>query len=222
MRNRATQLPAASRRPARSRETTRKAILDAAAREFAKAGLAGARTDAIAMEARVNKAMLYYYFKSKQRLYEAVVEEFFAEFNRQALKVLAGHGPAQEVLLRYVNLHFDFICNHRKHAALYQQLMMTGGKPLERLVKRHFVPRSEAFSALLVRGMRDGEFRKAEVRHTALSIVALIVFYFSAAPVLELLGQKDVFSPADLAARKRAVLEFIRHGLFMDGKAKSK
>ena len=71
--------------------------------------MAGARTDAIAAAAGVNKALLYYYFKSKESLYEAVVEDHFSEFNRQALEVLAAPGPARAVLLRYVSLHFDFI-----------------------------------------------------------------------------------------------------------------
>ena len=56
---------------------TRAAILAAAEEEFARAGLAGARTDAIAAQAGVNKALLYYYFDSKEALYAAVVEDHF-------------------------------------------------------------------------------------------------------------------------------------------------
>jgi TetR/AcrR family transcriptional regulator len=204
-----------SGRGARSAET-RAVILAAAARVFAESGMAGARTDAIAAAAHVNKAMLYYYFKSKARLYEAVVEDHFEEFNRQALDVLAGKGSARAVLLQYVSLHFDFISSRRRYASLYQQMMMTGGKALERLVVRYFRPRSEAFSRLIQRGMREGGFREADVRHTAISIVALIVFYFSAAKVLELLGQSNAYATSSLALRKREVLDFIRHGIFTD------
>ncbi|HLX75931.1 MAG TPA: helix-turn-helix domain-containing protein, partial [Terriglobales bacterium] len=53
-------------------EQTRAAILKAAMAEFAQEGVAGARTDAIARAARVNKALLYYYFKDKEALYGAV------------------------------------------------------------------------------------------------------------------------------------------------------
>ena len=59
-------------------EESRAAILAAAACEFAEHGIAGARTDAIAREARVNKALLYYYFKDKQTLYSAVLDDAFA------------------------------------------------------------------------------------------------------------------------------------------------
>ncbi len=89
------------------------------------------------------------------------------------------------ILLRYVSLYFDFISARQRYASLYQQLMTARGKPLERLVRKYFVPRSTAFNKLLERGIRDGEFRRTDARHTAISIVGLIVFYFSAAPVLQ-------------------------------------
>ena len=56
-------------------EESRAAILRAAAQEFAEHGIAGARTDAIARAARVNKALLYYYFKDKETLYGAVLDK---------------------------------------------------------------------------------------------------------------------------------------------------
>ena len=61
--------------PNRRADHTRKAILRAAIREFSTHGLSGARTDAIAESAKVNKALLYYYFKSKTGLYAAAIEE---------------------------------------------------------------------------------------------------------------------------------------------------
>jgi TetR/AcrR family transcriptional regulator len=201
------------------RGDSRAAILAAAEQSFAKAGLAGARTDSIAAAAGVNKALLYYYFKSKGGLYEAVVEDHFREFNRQALEVLAAPGSARAVLLRYVSLYFDFISARQRYAALYQQLMTARGKPLERLVRKYMVPRSDAFNALLKRGIRDGEFRHTDARHTAISVVGLIVFYFSAAPVLQLLGHSDTYSAANLRRRKQEVLDFIRHGLFVNPQA---
>jgi len=206
---------AAASRQIRSVET-RAAILSAAERVFARAGLDGARTDAIALEAGVNKALIHYHFQSKRRLYEAVVDDHFREFNRRALALLSEPGSARAVLLRYVSLYFDFISARRRYASLYQQLMTARGPSVERLVRRHFVPRGLAFNRLLQRGIRAGEFRRADARHTAISIVGLIVFYFSAAPVLQLFGHADAYDAANLRRRKREVLDFIRHGLFAD------
>jgi len=95
-------------------------------------------------------------------------------------------------------------------------MMMAGGRLPERLVRKYFKPRSDAFAALLDRGMRTGEFRSADRFHTAVSIVALIVFYFSCAPVLEFLGHSDAYSQTHLKRRKQEVLDFIRHSLFCD------
>jgi len=208
--------PAKAISPQKRSVETRAEILSAAARIFADAGLAGARTDAIAAAAGVNKALLYYYFHSKERLYEAVVEDHFREFNREALGILAAAGSAKDVLVRYVSLHFDFISSHRRYARLYQQMMITGGRHFERLIQKFFVPRSQAFSKLLERGMREGEFRRGDALHAAVSIVGLIVFYFSAAPVLQLMGHTNAYSPGNLQLRKQEVLDFIGHGLFLN------
>ncbi len=200
-------------------DQTRSAILAAAEKEFARSGLAGARTDAIATAAGVNKALLYYYFKSKEALFGAVIEDHFKAFNERALPILLGDGPARSLLLKYVAMHFDFISERHRHASLHQQLMMGGGGHLKRLVPKYFTPRSEALQKLLERGIRSGEFRKVDRFHTAASIVGLIVFYFSAAPVLTLLGHDDAYSPENLHRRRQEVLDFVRFGLFVDPEA---
>jgi TetR/AcrR family transcriptional regulator len=203
----------------RNSEKTRANILATAGRIFAETGLAGARTEVIAKTAGVNKALLYYYFKSKEALYESVVEDHFRRFNAQALALLGSPGPAREVLLRYVSLHFDFIAAHRQSAPLFQQFMMAGGKRAERLIRKYFKPRSDAVRKLLERGVRAGEFRRTDLFHTAVSIISLIVFYFSAAPVLQLLGHSNAHSAENLRIRKREVLDFIRHALFTNPNA---
>ncbi len=67
-------------------EESRAAILQAAVHEFSREGVAGARTDAIARAARVNKALLYYYFKDKDTLYGAVLDQVFGGLTSTLLK----------------------------------------------------------------------------------------------------------------------------------------
>ena len=74
-------------------EESRAAILAAAAQEFAEHGIAGARTDAIAREARVNKALIYYYFKDKETLYGAVLDEAFARAEGDVFRALDSELP---------------------------------------------------------------------------------------------------------------------------------
>src|SRR6202044_4046567 len=82
-------------------EESRAAILAAAAQEFAEHGIAGARTDAIAREARVNKALIYYYFKDKETLYGAVLDEAFSGLKTAVFRVLDGDLAPREKILAY-------------------------------------------------------------------------------------------------------------------------
>jgi TetR/AcrR family transcriptional regulator len=119
---------------------TRANILKAAERIYAECGLAGARTDAIAAAARVNKALLYYYFQSKEGLYQAVVGSQLQQFQQQAKEVLSVKGAAGPILLRYVSYHFDFIGTHPNYPRIFQRMMMEGDPALELMIREHSVP----------------------------------------------------------------------------------
>lgn len=69
-------------------DQTRARILDAATREFSANGLAGARTERIAEAASVNKALIYYYFRSKDALYAAALETVAARMAVASMSVL--------------------------------------------------------------------------------------------------------------------------------------
>jgi TetR/AcrR family transcriptional regulator len=214
MRKRAFHNTAARHPRHRDSEATRQAILQAAERIFAEEGLAGARTDAIAAAAGVNKALLYYYFRSKEGLYRAVLESYVADFNRQALNLLSSEGSACSILLRYINLHFDFIAAHRHHGPLFQRMLMTDEKSWIRLAREQGLPRMKALLKVIERGIRTGELRHMESFHIAISLVALVVFYFSSAPVLRAVGRIDPYNKANVERRREEVLKFVRYALF--------
>jgi len=208
------------RQPQSRSVETRAGIMKAAAGIFAESGLAGARTDAIAEAAGVNKALLYYYFKSKESLYQAVLEDHASAFNKIALEMLnSSEGPARAILLKYVSMHFDFMSSRLRFAPLYHQMMSSDGKMLKTLVTKYIVPRTEALKRVLERGMRDGEFRQVDTTQTLISIGSLTAFYFTVEPVVKLLGCPDVYDQQILKRRKQEVLDFIRHGLFVDPEA---
>jgi TetR/AcrR family transcriptional regulator len=195
---------------------TRAAILGAAERIFADAGLAGARTQSIAAAAGVNKAMLHYYFKSKRGLYRAVLEANVVELHRQLDEVFAARGSDRILLLDYVSRHFDFIVARPYYPRLFQRLAMAGDRSVERIIRVHLAPIYRALTELIEHGMRAGEFRVLDPRHTAISVVALTVFYFGAAPLVGRIGGIDVFTDSEHAQRKEEVLQFLRYALFTE------
>jgi TetR/AcrR family transcriptional regulator len=192
---------------------TQAAILVAAERIFAEAGLEGARTEAIAAAAGVNKALLYYYFQSKDALYRAVLEQHVKDFYRRGLQVLTSRGSARSLLLRYVSMHFDFMGARPNYPRLFQRLMMAGGRPLQQLAQKYFLPLGRRLARVIERGVREGEFRPVHSGHTIISLVALTVFYFTS-PIVRLAAPVDPYQERQIAARKNEVLKFIRYALF--------
>jgi TetR/AcrR family transcriptional regulator len=199
-------------------EESRAAILQAAAQEFAEHGIAGARTDAIAREARVNKALIYYYFEDKEKLYGAVLDEAFSALKVNLFRVLDGDMPPREKILAYVAAYFDFVAANQVYPKLMQREMMRardGQSPhLDKLIKNYFQPIFARLGELLTKGIADGEFRKVSPAHFVPSMVAMIVFYFSSAPMMQKIVGFNPLTPERIAERRAAVLDFISAGLF--------
>src|SRR5580698_7085080 len=149
-------------------EESRAAILQAAAHEFAEHGIAGARTDAIAREARVNKALLYYYFKDKETLYAAVLEEAFSGLKATVFRVLDGDLPPREKMLAYAGAYFDFIASNQLYPRLMQSEMMRareGHSPhIDRVIKNYIQPIFLRVSEVLRQGIAEGHFRPVNPR----------------------------------------------------------
>jgi TetR/AcrR family transcriptional regulator len=199
-------------------EESRAAILQAAAKEFAEHGIAGARTDAIAREAKVNKALLYYYFTDKETLYGAVLDNAFSGMKSKVFQVLDSDLPPREKIMAYVGAYFDFIASNQIYPKLMQREMMRAreghSEHIDRLVKTYFQPVHKRVSELLHKGIAEGEFRKVDPAHFVPSMVAMIVFYFSSAPLMQRIVHFNPLSPERITERRAAVLDFISAALF--------
>ena len=187
-------------------------------REFSREGVAGARTDAIARAAGVNKALLYYYFKDKETLYAAVLDQVFGGLTQSIQQALSSDLPPREKLLAYVGAHFDYLAGHPLYPRITQGEMMRaahGKAPqLERIAKQYFVPLFRKVAAVIEEGQAAGDFRPVDPMHFVPSMIAVIVFHFTNAPVLRMVGKIDPFAPEIIAARRAAVMDFISAALF--------
>src|SRR5438046_3347925 len=168
-------------------EESRAAILKAAVREFAQEGVAGARTDAIARTAGVNKALLYYYFKDKDALYQAVLDQVFGGVRAAIHNSLSQNLPPREKLAGYVCAHFDYIASNPLYPRIVQAEFLRAGRDpsrLKRIAKHYFRPVFLELSALLKEGEQSGEFRRVDHIHFIPSMISVIVFYFIKASIL--------------------------------------
>jgi TetR/AcrR family transcriptional regulator len=198
-------------------EESRASILKAAVAEFAEHGIAGARTDTIARTAHVNKALLYYYFKDKHSLYEAVLDHVFGGLRDHVMPALESAGSPREKMINYVGAYFDYIAANPQFPRVVQaEWMRSGAKSaaMHRVAKKYFRPIFRKASEILKSGMAHGEFRAVNPMDFLPSVAAIIVFYFSAAPVIKALSKVDPLSAQRIRERRKFVLDFISAALF--------
>ena len=200
----------------------RQRILDAALHEFSAHGMAGARTEQIAAAAGVNKALLYYYFESKEKLYLAALEMVAGRVRDRSMAVFLREGSAGERALRAALDHFDRILTQRESQSLMQQEMMRlhkgeqGALPI--LVKRVFEPLKVIFDSIVREGIASGELIDADWMQIVLAALGANVFYFLSAPVWQLIMPFEPFAPEVLRARRASAIEFLGQAIFQDRK----
>jgi TetR/AcrR family transcriptional regulator len=199
---------------------TRGRILDAALTEFAAHGLAGARTEAIAAAAGVNKALLYYYFDSKEKLYLAALEMIAGRVRDSSMAIfLRGGTPGERVLRASLN-HFDRILGQQEFQTLMQQEMIrmhkgeAGAMPI--LVEKIFEPVLIMYRVAVREGIATGELIDADWMQMQLASMGANAFYFLSAPIWRLVLEEDPLTPAALMRRRKAMLDFLALALFTD------
>lgn len=202
-------------KPAQKRE---QAILEAAEREFLKKGFDGARTTSIAAAAGVTHAMLHYYFRTKEQLFERILDE---KMRMMGQSVLAAFGdarlPLPERLRNGIERHFDFIA---------------ANPDLPRFIVNEVFARPERYEAMqrqirsllgvmlidtqraLDEAADRGEIRRIDVRMLMLDIISLNVFVFIAYPILEpLLGDLTADRERFFELRKAETVETVMRRL---------
>ena len=199
---------------------TRQRILDAALREFAAHGLAGARTETIAGTAGVNKALLYYYFDSKENLYVAALEMISERVRDNTMAVFLREGSPGEKVLRSALSHFDRILVQQEFQSLMQQEMIrlhkgeSGALPI--LVKRVFEPVLIMFRSMVREGITSGELIDTDWQQIQLAALGANVLYFLSAPVWRIVMGTEPLSVDALTERRKMLLEFLGQAIFRD------
>jgi TetR/AcrR family transcriptional regulator len=203
-----TKVPALTRNP----EATKNQILDAAEAEFAVTGLSAARTEAIAAKTGVTKAMIYYYFQSKEELYRAVLERCFTESLSMMEQLQLDCLPPDAALVRLLE---QLLCcmseNTRIGSILTLEAIQNKGKYYPKQLGDLLYG---TIIQILEQGIGSGVFRQLEPRHTAVNIVGTCAFYFTAQENLKYLWPgKRLLSKEQLQFHVRESIEMIMAGV---------
>lgn len=179
----------------RDREMTRAAILAAAEQEFAQHGLESARTEDIAERSGVTKGMIYHYFESKEKLYEAALEQVFAPLLLSLQQFAEPESDPGEALNRIVRRILELTA--RKPgvpAMLFFEAIQNRGAYYDKI---GFPSVYHLLATILERGQHQGIFRPMDAWHTAINIVGACCFYYCTAQRLQRIwpGGRKPLSP---------------------------
>ena len=167
-------------------------ILAAAALEFAARGFAGARVDRIARRAKVNKAMIYYHFKSKERLYRTLLRRMFT-LAAERLQAIAGESAAPtEKVDRAIAVIAAFIQEHTFFPAIMLREVAEGGAHLDRATLTALASVPRAVGAIVEQGVATGAFRPVNPVFAYFSMLAPIVFFLAGAPIRDEISDLQV------------------------------
>lgn len=157
--------------------TTRERLLDVAVQEFAERGFAGAKVDRIARRARVNKAMLYYHFRSKAGLYLTILREQFAALGEAAASARKPELPADQQLNRFIDAIAREAAARPHFPSIWLREIAEGGRHLDATVVAALRRVLETLASILDDGRRAGTLRPANPLVVQISIVAPLMFY---------------------------------------------
>jgi len=165
---------------------TREKILQVAREEFGKLGLAGARVDRIAQKARVNKAMIYYHFRSKEKLYRAVIDSHMEKIGAFLERSLA-EDPDVEVFIAKLAAFYNGIALDRPgFLPIILREIASGGEYVKEALTRIVVGRGlgRKLEKLIEHGIKTGQYRKIDTKQAIVSFWGMNMFYILLAPVI--------------------------------------
>lgn len=197
-------------------QTTEERIKDAAKAIFVQKGYAGARMQEIAEEAGgINKALLHYYFRSKDQLFEKIFDEVFQEVMPKLNAVLKTEGTILEKVDAFVD---EYIRNVRRHPHIplfvIHELSQNPDRFVQKITSNPNLPNIAGLIMEIMQAMEEGKIRSFAPVHLFMNVIAMCVFPFVARPIIQSITQLDDENWEEMMdERSTAVKQFIRAAL---------
>ncbi len=195
-------------------KNTEHKILEAAKNVFLKKGMAGARMQEIADGAGINKSLLHYYYRSKQKLFLAVFQFAIRSFVPEIREIIASQKPIEEKVELFVRDYIDILLEHpfvpmfiiqeiqRDPDTLFQTFIEAGIQP--EIILKEFQE-----------SMDKGKLQRLDPRELMINILSLCIFPFASKPVMQRIffdNNPEAYYQF-LKSRKKTVNEFILNAI---------
>jgi TetR/AcrR family transcriptional regulator len=193
-------------------------ILNAARRVFIRNGSSGARMQDIANEAGINKALLHYYYRNKESLFELVFNDAFSEFIPKIHNIFSGDGSVIEKIENYVEAHLQLLLE-KPDLPLF--VLNEMHQNLERffsnfLSKMPGEPPFALFLNQIEEEMKEGKIRTMNPRDLWMNVMGMTIFPFIAEPMLKkfMLQNSNEYRQL-LQQRKSAIISFLKQAVLL-------
>lgn len=195
-------------------ENTELEILNAAKEVFQEKGMAGSRMQEIADKAKINKAMLHYYYRSKQLLFEAVFKNAFRILAPQLNKILNEDSELFDKIKNFTNNYIAFVIEHPYLPNFVIQELNKNPDFISSLRAEKDFPSIEKFKIQVEDAITRGIIKPIEAEQLFINIISLTVFPFIAAPLLQgLINTREKDYSKMMLRRKTEVADFILNSI---------
>lgn len=190
--------------------TTETGILDAAKRIFQRKGMDGARMQEIANEAGINKALLHYYYRSKQLLFEAVFKSAFKLLAPQLDKVINDDSGIFDKIRNFTESYISFVLKHPYLPNFIIHELNRNPDFVKKLMEDELFPNLKKFTKQIEDSVKNGQIRPINAEQLFINIIALNIFPFIGAPLMKgFLNVDDKEYKKIMEQRKTEVADFI-------------
>jgi len=201
------------------KESTEQKILKAAMSIFVQKGRHGAKMQEIADAAGINKAMLHYYFRSKDKLYVKVFENVFARIFGSLHTIFETNESFEVKLANFVDQYTSLIAQNQQIPLFIMREISEGAEELKPVFSKILEEKKFAlpltFIATINNSIQKGELRNIDSRQIFITIVGSVVFFFIAEPILSVLLKTDPGYQREkfIEERKKVVVDIILNGI---------
>lgn len=196
-------------------EITKARLLAVGIAKFAEKGFAGATVDEIVDAAKVNKRMVYHYFGSKEKLYQAALKDVYERLGSIEVTLLAEPHEIEETITELIQIYFKFLQENPEFVNLLLWENLNRGRGLEgadfELTKD---PTMHHLDLTIQSGIASRKLRPdINVKHLLISLIGLCLIYFSNRYTLSKILHVDLSSKKTLSEGIDHVVQLVLKGI---------
>lgn len=196
-------------------KNTEQRIYEAARKVFLKKGMNGARMQEIADEAGINKALLHYYFRNKEKLFEGIFNEVIGRLSMGIKGIFESRKDVLSKLKDLIDIYVEVLLENSYLPLFVLNEMNENPKRFAEIIKNNIAVHLENFIFQIQEEVEAGSIRACNPFHLLLNVLGLIIFPFAVFPVMKNIadGDLDSISKTFLKERKQEVYNFVENAL---------